>query len=75
MVVRDCTLDNGGITKDVEIGALDHCGWVRDVKYDNIEMKGCLSVCDHDGCNAANTISFSCVSLLLALLSSQFIQS
>lgn len=68
MVVRDCTLDNGGVTKDVEIGALDHCGWVRDVKYDDVEMKGCLSVCDHDGCNTGNTKYCSCSTFLLSLL-------
>lgn len=67
MVVRDCTMDNGGVTKDVEIGALDHCGWMRDIKYDNQDMKGCLIVCETDGCNGSGSFaSLTSLTLLLA---------
>lgn len=57
MVVRDCTLDNGGTTKDVEIGSLDHCGWIKTIKFEEEEMRGCLTVCEHDGCNRATATS------------------
>jgi len=55
IVVRNCALDNGGTTKDVEIGTLNHCGWVRDIKYHDTRMKGCLMTCESDGCNRAGS--------------------
>ena len=66
MVVRDCTLDHGGTTKDVEIGALDHCGWIKTIKYENNDMKGCLTTCEHDGCNTAEEREYSIVTLIAA---------
>ncbi|XP_067927856.1 UPAR/Ly6 domain-containing protein bou-like [Watersipora subatra] len=71
--VRDCTLDRGGITKDVEIGALDHCGWIRSISFDGTMMRGCLTTCEHDGCNSAATLLTSLTLLLLIILSFLFI--
>lgn len=53
VVVRNCALDSGGTTKDVEIGVLDHCGWAHKIEYDGVKMDGCLMTCDDDGCNKA----------------------
>jgi len=62
-VVRNCALDNGGTTKDVEIGTLDHCGWVRDIKFNNEPMKGCLMTCQSDGCNGTDKTSVTILTI------------
>lgn len=64
VVVRDCTLDNGGMTKDVEIGALDHCGWIKEIMYEDTVMKGCLTICENDGCNEGSTVKPAATSSL-----------
>ncbi|XP_074642761.1 uncharacterized protein LOC141899986 isoform X2 [Tubulanus polymorphus] len=56
IITRSCVTDNGGLTSDSEMGRQDHCGWVRMVSIDGVDMSGCLLACDYDGCNGASRI-------------------
>ncbi|KAF6017676.1 hypothetical protein EB796_002992 [Bugula neritina] len=70
--VRGCASKNGEPTTDAEIGALDHCGWSKEITYQGILMRGCLTVCEEDGCNNSNTLTPWFIPIAVACLLSIF---
>ncbi|XP_067657548.1 uncharacterized protein [Haliotis asinina] len=53
IIVRNCVVDDGGTNSETEIGRQSHCGWMRVLKYEQKEMRGCILSCDSDACNSA----------------------
>lgn len=53
VIVRNCVVDDGGTNSETEIGRQSHCGWMRVLKYNGKEMRGCILSCDSDACNSA----------------------
>ena len=47
-------VDNGDINSETEIGRINHCWFVRKIKYNGRYMYGCSVACATDGCNPAN---------------------
>ncbi|XP_033757489.1 uncharacterized protein LOC117339886 [Pecten maximus] len=68
LVVRDCVVDNGGTNSETEIGRQSHCGWMREIQYDDKRMKGCILSCNSDGCNGASGLSTLHVQTLVSLV-------
>ncbi|XP_060066682.1 uncharacterized protein LOC132546967 [Ylistrum balloti] len=68
LVVRDCVVDNGGTNSETEIGRQSHCGWMREIQYDEKRMKGCILSCNSDGCNGASGLSTLNVQTLVTLV-------
>lgn len=68
LVVRDCVVDNGGTNSETEIGRQSHCGWMREIQYDEKRMKGCILTCNSDGCNGASGLSTLHVQTLFMLV-------
>ena len=71
-MIRDCAADSGGTTYDTEIGGMTHCGLMRNLKYNDRDMKGCILACKGNGCNSGSTAfvslgMLSAVSVLLLL--------
>lgn len=56
VLVRDCSVDNGEITSDTEMGRESHCWMVNMVNFDDVIMAGCSLSCRTDGCNIGNAI-------------------
>lgn len=51
-LLRDCVVDNGGYTSETEIGRLSHCSSLgTTIELGGIKSKGCVEVCNTDGCN------------------------
>ena len=57
-MVRDCTVHNGDLTSDTEMGgrANEQCSMVNLVQYNGRQMYGCAVSCDTDGCNAGSDV-------------------
>lgn len=76
VVVRDCSVHNGDLTSDTEMGGDLECSMVNLVNYDNVQMHGCAVACLTDGCNTGSDVIPSlfhvtlglCMALLLRML-------
>ncbi|KAK2166444.1 hypothetical protein LSH36_39g11006 [Paralvinella palmiformis] len=55
VLVRDCTVDDGGINSESELGRESHCWLVNKVKYQGVIIDGCSLACRVNGCNAGNS--------------------
>ncbi|XP_074642760.1 uncharacterized protein LOC141899986 isoform X1 [Tubulanus polymorphus] len=56
---RRCVVDDGGTTSETEIGRESHCGWIRELRLNDQDMRGCVLACASDGCNTATSLGFS----------------
>lgn len=68
-VVRNCVVDNGGLTSETEIGRQDHCGWLREMEYDNKKVHGCIVTCESNGCNSGERLRGSLQVTFVGVLS------
>lgn len=69
LVIRTCSLDNGSGLM-TEIVRVSHCGYLVLKNFDGLSdaehlFYGCLSVCNHDGCNNTNILKQNFLLIIL----------